>query len=376
MLCVLFAATSGLFQWGWVVVSRNLSVPKCQTWESMMTSVNFFSGNCSFVNPGVQGMLCSDPNSKSFRGCSPQFAKSQSRNTGCWLVWQMGVWRSYSFWRLVNFWAVLFEGLLATSVSMGTSCQIASTLSGHLQFARASGTTVPWPWQKSLQNHVWVTVTWIHLSQSAVSVKCVTTVTYSWSASVFWSSQRTMRNTNPELTNDMQRYSVHLGPLFQHGEYGTHLGERYTEAFTLDTLQEHQRATIQCLCDKRDIFLSVTRGGGRSLCYVAFPWLLSHCTTWLAVDLQGMNSCWMLVHWLRLWQNSRGFWSRLDCQQFVLVETAQAAGTHRMESFSSYSHPWNASWTIRYIKGCWEATHAREEWGWLWYRKLMVFSGK
>ena len=35
------------------------------------------------------------------------------------------------------------------------------------------------PWQKSLQNRVSVTVTWIRLSQSTLSVKCLTTITYS-----------------------------------------------------------------------------------------------------------------------------------------------------------------------------------------------------
>ena len=78
----------------------------------------------------------------------------------------------------------------------------------HPRIARAYGTTVPLPWQKSLQSRVRVAVTWIRLSQSTVSVKCLTTIIYSWSASVFWNSQRTMGNTNPELTYNMQHYSL------------------------------------------------------------------------------------------------------------------------------------------------------------------------
>lgn len=41
--------------------------------------------------------------------------------------------------------------------------------------------------------------------------------------------------------------------------------------FALDTLREHQKDTIQYLMDRKDVFLSVRTGGGKSLCYMAFP---------------------------------------------------------------------------------------------------------
>ena len=96
----------------------------------------------------------------------------------------------------VNIIATVHDQLPVQHVITTWKIQILTTkmLSSHTchpRFARAYGTTIPWPWQKSLQNCVCVSVVRILLSQSTVSVKCLATITYSWSASVFWNSHRT-----------------------------------------------------------------------------------------------------------------------------------------------------------------------------------------
>lgn len=47
--------------------------------------------------------------------------------------------------------------------------------------------------------------------------------------------------------------------------------QRVVEVFGLENLRNQQKETLQCLLDHRDVFLSCRTGGGKSLCYMAFP---------------------------------------------------------------------------------------------------------
>ena len=47
--------------------------------------------------------------------------------------------------------------------------------------------------------------------------------------------------------------------------------DRLTEVFGIEKLSPQQEKAIDCLKSGKDVFLSLRTGGGKSLCYMAFP---------------------------------------------------------------------------------------------------------